>query len=384
MRARRFVGIGLCLLAPAVLQAHHSFGTFLMNEDIELEGVVRKLDFVNPHSWLHLDVARANGEIATHRCEMRSATTLRRSGWTPEMFTPGTRLTIQGSPDRVDPLSCYVSTLLFADGTQLDRYGQRIEGKPVVERAARTPSGVPNLAGDWATEQLVMTDPSGREGTLVPLSRASSFEPGGVPEGQNAIAGARGTAEAAAGGLPLTRPPPRAAVELNEAGRIAMEALAAIPRAERSCAPGSILSDWSGESVNRVSQSAETIVLTYGRLGLERTIHLDLATHPANVAPSRAGHSIGRWDDDVLVVDTVGFLPGTLAGTTPHSDALHVIERFSLDPATMTLKRDYTAEDPTYLAEIYTRSDTVQPSAVPHAVEACADLTPMPDAAPAR
>jgi hypothetical protein len=380
MNARTLLGIGLCMLAPAALQAHHSFGTFLMNEDIELEGVVRKLDFVNPHSWLHLDVARANGETATYRCEMRSATTLRRSGCTPEMFTPGTRLTIQGSPDRVDPLSCYVSTLLFADGTQLDRYGQRIEGKPVLERAARTPSGAPNFAGDWATEQLVMTDPTGREGTLVPLSRASSFEPGGVPEGQNAIAGARGTAEAAAGGLPLTRPPPRAAVELTAAGRAAMEALAAIPRAERSCAPGSILSDWSGESVNRIAQSDESIVLTYGRLGLERTIHLNMTARPAGIAPTRAGHSIGRWDGDVLVVDTVGFLPGTLAGTTPHSGALHVVERFSLDPATMALKRDYTAEDPTYLTEPYTRSDTVQPSVVPHAVEACEDLTPAPQA----
>jgi hypothetical protein len=86
----------------------------------------------------------------------------------------------------------------------------------------------------------------------------------------------------------------------------------------------------------------------------------------------------------VLVADTVGFLPGTLVGTTPHSSALHVVERFSLDPATMTLKRDYTAEDPTYLAEPYSRSDTVQPSVVPHAVEACEDLTPSGEPAPAR
>jgi hypothetical protein len=375
MKSRTLIGIGLALLAPVAGRAHHSFGTFLMNEDIELEGVVRKLDFVNPHSWLHLDVER-NGETATYRCEMRSATTLRRSGWTPEMFAPGTRLTIQGSPDRVDPLSCYVSTLLFADGTQLDRYGQRIEGKPVVTRAARTPSGVPNLAGDWATEQLVMTDPTGREGTLVPLSQAPSFEPGGVPEGQRAIAGARGTAEAAAGGLPATRPPPRAAVGLTPAGTAAAEALAAIPRAERSCAPGSVLSDWSGESVNRIAQTDSTIELVYGRNGLTRTIHLGLAEHPANVAPSRAGHSIGRWEGDALVVDTVGFLPGTLVGTTPHSGALHVVERFTLDPATMALKREYTAEDPAYLTEIYSRADTVQPSAVPHAVDACEDLTP--------
>ena len=53
-------------------------------------------------------------------------------------------------------------------------------------------------------------------------------------------------------------------------------------------------------------------------------------------------HSIGRWDGDTLVVDTVGFLPGSLAG----SDKLHVVERFTLNPATLELARDIVAEDP--------------------------------------
>ena len=48
---------------------------------------------------------------------MRSATTLRRSGWSPEMFKAGDAITITGSPDRTDPHSCYVSTIVFADGT---------------------------------------------------------------------------------------------------------------------------------------------------------------------------------------------------------------------------------------------------------------------------
>jgi hypothetical protein len=369
--------IGAGVLAATAASAHHSFGTFQMDKDIELTGVVTKLDFVNPHSWLHFDVAAADGTTSEYRCEMRSATTLRRSGWTTEMFTPGTRLTVQGSPDRVDPRSCYVSTIVFADGTSLDRYGQRVSAQPVGERSARTANGKPNLAGDWATEQLVMTDSQGRDGTLVPLSRVDSFERGAVPEGQREIAGARGTAEAAAGGLPLDRPPPRSAVGLTEAGTKAMEAIVALPRAVRSCQPGSIISDWSGESVNRISQSNDTIVLEYGRTGLTRTIHLNVTEHPPAVAPSRTGHSIGRWDGDVLVVDTTGFEPGTLMGTTPNSGALHVVERFSLDPATMALKRDYTAEDKEYLTEIVSRSDTVLPSNVPYGIEACEDLAPI-------
>jgi hypothetical protein len=370
-----------CLLAASVLvatsaHAHHSFGTFLMNENIELKGVVTKLDYVNPHSWLHLTATGPDGKTAEYKCEMRSATTLRRSGWTLEMFAPGTGVTVQGAPDRVDPHSCYVSTLALADGTQLDRYGQRVEANAAAPRAARLPGGEPNLAGDWAQEQLVMTDSKGLNGTLVPLSQVNKYAPGGVPEGQREIPGARGTTEANSGGLPLNRPAPRSAVVLTDAGKAVMDKLAALPRAARSCMQGSIVSDWGGEPVNHITQSADTIKLQYGRLGLERTIYLKLAAHPANVTPSRAGHSIGKWENDVLVVDTVGFLPGVLTGVTPHSEKLHVVERFTLDPATMMLKREYTADDPTYLTAQYKGADTVAPSNVPYAAETCEDLTP--------
>jgi hypothetical protein len=376
MRTTWLACIGTALAVAGPASAHHSFGTFLMNENIELNGVVTKFDYVNPHSWLEFDVKGTDGKTMSYRCEMRSATTLRRSGWTQEMFAAGTKITVQGSPDRTDPHACYVSTLVFADGTTLDRYGQRIETKPTTQRAARTASGEPNIAGDWAQEQLVMTDPKGRNGTLVPLSKSTEFGVGGVPEGQQEIAGARGTAEANAGGLPANRPAARSAVALNEAGKAEMDRLAAVPRAVRSCQQGSILSDWGGEGVNRITQNADTIKLQYGRLGLERTIYMKASAHPTSVAPTRAGHSIGKWENDVLVVDTVGFLPGTLTGATPHSDKLHVVERFRLDPATTTLKREYTAEDPAFFTAAYTGSDSLSPSNVPFAVEACEDLTP--------
>jgi hypothetical protein len=358
--------------------AHHGFGNFAMDEDIELSGVVTKIDFVNPHSWVHFDVTAADGSKSAHRCELRSATTLRRSGWTPEMFAAGTRVTIQGSPDRAEKNACYVSTIKFGDGTVLDRYGQRIPAQAAAQRVARLPSGEPNISGDWAAEQLVMTDPAGRDGTLVPLSRVGTFERGAVPEGQREIPGARGTPEAQAPRANAPGGPGRtAAVGLTDAGRAALAALPELSRAERSCAPGSIVSDWGGEPVNRVTQAAGTVKLEYGRLGLTRTVHVGMAAHPANVAASREGHSIGRWENDVLIVDTVGFLPGTLVGSTPHSGQLHVVERFSIDAATNALKREVRAEDPLYFTEPYTRTDTMLLSTVPYAAEPCQDLTPV-------
>ena len=82
---------------------HHGFGTFLMNEDVRITGTVTGLDFVNPHSWLYLNVTQPDGKVAAMPCEMRSATTLPRSGWTPDLFPVGKRITITGSPDRDDP-----------------------------------------------------------------------------------------------------------------------------------------------------------------------------------------------------------------------------------------------------------------------------------------
>ena len=74
-------------------------------------------------------------------------------------------------------------------------------------------------------------------------------------------------------------------------------------------------------------------------MNLKRTVHMNMKDHPASVKPSRAGHSIGRWEGDVLVVDTVRFLPGVLNAPVRHGDKLHVVERFSLDPKTMKLTR---------------------------------------------
>ena len=288
------------LVAMSAAYAHHGFGNFAMNEDIEFTGVITKLAFVNPHSWLYFNVTEPDGNVAEYRCEMRSATTLRRSGWTPEMFPAGAEITIQGSPDRAEPRACYVSTLVFADGSSLDRYGQRIPAVPAeaATRAARLSSGEPNIFGDWAQEQVVMTDPRGQRGTLVPLSRVGEFAPGDVPEGQRQIPGARGTEEAVDGRNPFAggQRPRVAAVKLTPAGEAAMAALDLGPRAARSCQNTSILADWAGEPVNRIAQENGAIKLSYGRLGLERTIDMSASEHPlrSSQAASAIQSDVGK------------------------------------------------------------------------------------------
>ncbi|HEX6999318.1 MAG TPA: DUF6152 family protein [Gammaproteobacteria bacterium] len=364
---------GLVLAGSA--SAHHGFGTFDLTKDVVIRGVITKVDFVNPHSWLYV-TAIEDGEEVQWRCEMRAATVLRRSGWSPEMFQDGQQVTITGSPDRYDGRSCYLSTIAWADGTSMNRYGQREKAAVAArrERELRLPSGELNISGDWAPEQLVMTDPRGREGTLVPLSEADEYAPGEVPEGAAPIPGAR-NAPPQTGAAPRRRASP---VELTAEGMAAAEGFD--PRSPEDnprlrCETTSIIFDWTFDGpVNRITQNGDTIVLQYGQYGFTRTIHMN-AEHPQVIEPSRAGHSVGRWENDVLIVDTIGFLPGVLTGSTLHSDRLHVVERFSYDPERMALTREYTAEDPRYFVGRLEGSDTVYPADVRYSPDPCKELT---------
>jgi hypothetical protein len=366
---KRTACVVLALCAP-VAYAHHGFGTFDMTKEIEITGTVTNLAFVNPHSWLYLDVMGTDGKSVAMKCEMRSATTLRRSGWVPELFPVGGKVTIKGSPDRNVPTACYVSTLVLADGSSLDRYGQRTPpvSAETAPRAARLANGNPNIAGLWAAEQIVMADPRGVGGALVPLSEA-----------QAAPATAPASQERPTNLVPQFSPGAVAQlfigrVPLTEAGQAAATASAAAPNPSMRCEPIGILQDWSYDSpVNRITQDDKTIKLEYGKFDYARTIHLDQTAHPANLTPSLTGHSIGRWENDVLVVHTVGVRAGTLTRGIRHSEALELTERFSLDRQTQSLKREYVAADALFFREPYRGTDVLLPSNVPYESDACDD-----------
>jgi Family of unknown function (DUF6152) len=122
-------------LLPAVLVlstqfafGHHGAGTFDLSKSVTFKAAkFTRIDLINPHSWLYFDVTDKDGRIEHHRCEMRSVHVLRRSGWTKDLFPIGQRITVEASPDRADPTSCYLQTILFENGTRMDRYGQYVK-----------------------------------------------------------------------------------------------------------------------------------------------------------------------------------------------------------------------------------------------------------------
>jgi len=372
-------GLGLSVLGqPAA--AHHGLANFNLNVDIEVSGTIRELALVNPHSWVYLDVVENDGSVTEWKCELRGATVLRRSGWSEEMFPVGAPLRITGSPDRFEENTCYTGTIHFPDGRSIDRYGQMVEAELHLSQAmevGRLPNGDPDISGDWAAEQVVMTDPRGLEGTLVPVSVADRFEPGEVPEGRRAFQGSRGTEESFSDDPLATTWERDPVMPLTPAGLAAIEGFdgGSSDNPRLNCATTNILFDWSFDNpINRIEQTEDEIRLTYFLMNLERTIHLN-ETLPAQVTPSRAGYSVGRWQDDVLTVRTRGFLPGILSADarTPHSDNLEVVETFRIDADTGGLVREYAATDGVYWTGIYRGRDTLYKSALPYESYGCDD-----------
>lgn len=108
-----------------------------------------------------------------------------------------------------------------------------------------------------------------------------------------------------------------------------------------------------------------------------RTVHLGMTEHPADIEPSTGGHSIGWWDADALVVDTIGFEQGVLAHRdgTSHSDRMHLVERFRIDADENVLIRDYTMEDPLFLATVVNGQDVMALSDAPYEPYGCVELS---------
>jgi hypothetical protein len=96
-----------------------------------------------------------------------------------------------------------------------------------------------------------------------------------------------------------------------------------------------------------IEQRPDRLVILYEANNTFHIVYTDGRDHPKDLEPTWFGHSIGKWDGDTLVVDTTGFNEKTLVDTFghPHSDALHVIERFTRTDAAH-IAYEIAIEDP--------------------------------------
>ena len=406
-------GIVMIVIGCGTAVAHHgSSGQFDETKTIKISGVITKMEYVNPHSYVYMSVKNDSGGTDAWRCEMRAGALLNRSGWTKEMFAAGTQLYIIAAPARREPHGCYVETLTFQDGRTIERYEQLIGADKVeANRAERTAEGKPNFAGNWGAVQKLNAVNNGtnsaavlaavKSGNTPPAALAlSSSEainygdftnaPAGFVtvtphQAPNVTSGMAGSGVVAGMG-----PPPNASTGMGVADgmggggqyKLSVAGLAASTGFKRedspsqNCMATNIFSDWTmDQHVNRIQQTKDMIRIDYGFMDISRTIYLNKVAHPKDIKPSRAGHSIGYWEGDALVVDTTGFLPGFLMMGVKHSDRLHVVEHFSLSNGGKTLIRSWVGDDALYLTEPFKGQDVVQVSQANYEPYNCKDLT---------
>ena len=100
--------------------AHHSlFAVFDEGQTVTLKGVVSKVEWVNPHVYLYLDVPDAAGKVTTWSVETFPPSTLRRAGLTREKLGLGQNITLIGYKARNGKDLAFLRTITFADGREV-------------------------------------------------------------------------------------------------------------------------------------------------------------------------------------------------------------------------------------------------------------------------
>jgi hypothetical protein len=112
-------GVALAMAFPVT--AHHSFSAeFDSNKPITIEGEVDRMEWVNPHSWLYIDIKKADGTVEKWAVEGGSPSVLLRNGWKRDSLPKGTKVKVQGFRAKDGSLRANSRSIEFPDGRKLD------------------------------------------------------------------------------------------------------------------------------------------------------------------------------------------------------------------------------------------------------------------------
>ncbi len=122
--------IVLFLVSRPVL-AHHSFAAeYDSKKPVELKGSVTKLEWINPHAWIHIDVKDESGKVTSWACELGSPNLLMRNGWRRDSLKAGDEVVVNGSAAKDGSHIANARTVKMADGRRIFNAGSSGEQNP--------------------------------------------------------------------------------------------------------------------------------------------------------------------------------------------------------------------------------------------------------------
>lgn len=290
------------LLAPFVVVccqsvlAHHSQALFDSSQVILLKGKVARFDWVNPHMYLVIETKDPDGKTVLVEGEGLGITQALVDGLKRDDLKPGTPIVMRANPNR----GGFGKQVRILDVTTEDG-----EIHPFYASSTKSRKLTPaqSIAGKWAPSRASMS---------------AGF--GAMARWAVTPAGREAQKKLIADGLCFVEPVPFLAV-LDE--------------------------------LRSITVNKDTVLLHFENTGdnVVRTVYLN-QPHPANVKPTRHGHSTGKWEGNTLVIDTVAYEPNDsgIGANIPSSANKHTIERLALTEDRTRLRYEITVEDPLYLA----------------------------------
>jgi len=119
-RRMLLVAVAASLLVPVSLWAHHAFAAeFDATKPVKLRGVVTKMDWINPHAWIHIDVKSADGKITKWDIEAAAPNSMLRRGFNQDSLKVGTEILVDGFQAKDGANRANGSSITYPDGKKL-------------------------------------------------------------------------------------------------------------------------------------------------------------------------------------------------------------------------------------------------------------------------
>jgi hypothetical protein len=335
------------VIASAAPSAQRS-ATYDSERQVRLEGAVTRIEWVNPRAFLFIDVRDPSGVVANWAVEVGNPIDLERSQWTRQSVRIGDVVTVDGVPARGPNPQALARSVVHKTS------GKRLFEVPATRAAA---AGRAAPAPRWPGGQVRLGPAPGQKGYWMASGTTALVEStaAAVRMNDEGLLANLTDADRVAPMLPWAK-----ALYLHRQRTLLKD-----DPLSRCMPPGGPRQFQMPNGVQFIEQRelGRVLVLMGGGNRNWRVIYTDGRPQgqAAEAVLTYYGTSVGRWEKDVLVVDSIGYNERFwfANGGLPHTEALHLTERFSR-PDLNTLKYEVTVDDPRTYTRPWTGGWTLQ------------------------